>query len=102
MLLKPHTIILLLSSVVQAQGFNIDIGPASATVPGAMYAGAAGQPGYWNGLSGTTTLADLSGGLTSVVAATSLSLGSLPIPGAAPGDKELMESMLFGDRNSTA
>ncbi len=84
------------------QALNIDIGPTGSSVPSEMFGGAASQPGYWNLDDGSGQfLRDSSGNLTSARAGIQGSTpAALSIDGIGPGDKELMESMLFGDRNS--
>jgi hypothetical protein len=60
MLRNVSTAVLVLAgaSSARAQNFNIDIGeqPPSAGVPSLAYGGAAGQSGFWNAVSPTSTV----------------------------------------------
>ncbi|MCG3123791.1 MAG: hypothetical protein GIKADHBN_02212 [Phycisphaerales bacterium] len=90
--------------IATAQPFNLDIAPSDAILPGVEYAGAANQAGLWNRVDGSSgVLRDVNGNLTS---SQSGLLGGLltttSITGADPGDKELMESVFFGDRIGSA
>lgn len=84
----------------RGQAFNLDIGPSGSPVPSVGYGGVASQPGFWNLCdSGGKPLTDATGVVTTCeLSFPSNQVASQPIDGIDPGDKELMESYLFGDR----
>ena len=77
--------LILASSALQAQSFNVDVGSNSASNPASSYGAAAAQPGVWTRISSdlpatTTPLLDIStGATTAVTLVTSGGLGNFTI-----------------------